>query len=299
MNDSDGELRRLLRSLDPVASDAPPAKGSDRYRSIQETAMHTDNPTTPEPHARADLAITGAERQPPRRRWRLGLAAAAVIVVVGAVLGAVVVRTDSPTAEVAVSDAAAAMTSITSLEGELTRTTPESTGTTRLRVDGDAFSATSQGTYADGHVEESTTTVIDGFLYETIDNTTTRTPRQAEDGLAPFGPSSDAVLTAATNGSVVTEVGTEQVGDVEAVRYDIVLGSDAVAALAALTPNQLAWFELEYPEQVDSMSVWIADGLVRQIETEQRDQTIRTRFFNLNGDVRIEAPPGPYVEPGS
>ncbi|HTO00943.1 MAG TPA: hypothetical protein VL068_09740, partial [Microthrixaceae bacterium] len=56
------------------------------------------------------------------------------------------------------------------------------------------------------------------------------------------------------------------------------------------------WFELEYPDQVDAISIWIADGLIRQIETTQGQATIRTIFTNFNGDISVNAPAGPFVE---
>jgi hypothetical protein len=311
MNDSDDALRRLVRSLDPVSSDPPPAQGSDRYRSILETAMHADESP---PMLTAEESPTPPARRRPRRRWPYALTAAAVVLVVGGVGAVVVVRQDAPSPQVTVSDAVAGLEEITSLEVELTQATPESNRNARLRIDGDAMQSTSRGTYADGHVEESTQTIVDGVAYETIGGETTRTDIEPGQGLAPFGRSSDAVLAAATTDSEINELGTERVGDISAVRYFIALTPQAVAALSALPENQLAWFELGYPDRVSSMSVWIADGLIHQVEIMQDGQVIqddsfvhpiersarttRIRFFNFNGDVRVEAPPGPYVDSG-
>ena len=58
----------------------------------------------------------------------------------------------------------------------------------------------------------------------------------------------------------------------------------------------LAWFELEYPDAVRTLSVWIADDLVHQDrDRPDRDQITRTRFFNFGSDITITAPPGPYT----
>lgn len=82
---------------------------------------------------------------------------------------------------------------------------------------------------------------------------------------------------------------------VTTTRYDIQLTETSVAALLALKPNELAWFELEYPDDVRTLSVWVADDLVHQVEITQRDQVTRTRFFNFGAGMIITPPPGPYL----
>jgi hypothetical protein len=104
------------------------------------------------------------------------------------------------------------------------------------------------------------------------------------------------VIAAAMSGATVTESGSQTVGSVEATRYDIELSDRSIAALQALTPNELAWFELEYPDQVDSVSIWIGDDLVRQIEIVQNGATARATYSNFNGDIDITAPSGPFVD---
>jgi hypothetical protein len=43
--------------------------------------------------------------------------------------------------------------------------------------------------------------------------------------------------------------------------------------------------------------VWIADDHIRRIEIAHSDgATTRMAFSNLNGDITITPPPGPYVE---
>lgn len=294
MATNDDELLDLIGPLDPTMNERPPAPGSDRYRSILEFAMHTDldSPAT-------DTSRTSSRRPPAqrhrRRTWRLvaGTAAATVIAAGAFVL---VQSNDAPTAQAAVTSAAEAMDEITSLEGELTTSVPGvSDGTTRIRVAGDDLEITGETRYADGHTEASTFTVVDGTGYETIDGQTTTTPVGPGDGLAPFGPSSAAVISAALEGSDVTERGADSLNEVATTRYDIQLTDTSIAALSALTPNELAWFELEYPDAVKTMSVWIADDLVHQIEIAQRDQITRTTFYNFGAEITITAPPGPYL----
>lgn len=294
MATNDDELVDLIGPLDPTRNERPPAPGSDRYRSILEFAMHTDldSPTT-------DTACTSALRPPAQRHrrptWRIVAGtAAATIIAAGAFV--IVQSKDAPTAQAAVTSAAEAMDEITSLEGELTTSVPRvSEATTRIRVAGDDLEITGEARYADGHTEASTFTVVDGTGYETIEDQTSSTPVGSGDGLAPFGPSSAAVISAALEGSDVTERGEDSLNGVATTRYDIQLTDTSIAALSALTPNELAWFELEYPDAVETLSVWIADDLVHQIEIAQRDRITRTTFHNFGGEITITAPPGPYL----
>ena len=290
MAPDDDELLDLIGALDPASTDHPPAPGSDRYHSILELAMHTDLDTSP--ISAASLPPTAT-----RPRWRrtVGLVAATAAAAVVAVGAFVVVQPeDTPTAAAAVSGAAESMEAITSLRGELTRSVPGvSEGTTRIRVDGDDVEITDETRYADGRSDAMTFIVVDGTGYETIDGRTTTTSVGPRGGLAPFGSSSAAVITAALEGSDVVERGQEDLDGVTTTRYDIQLTAESIAALSALSPGELAWFELEYPDAVTSLSVWVADDLVHQVEISQRDQTSRTRFFDLGEEQTITAPPGP------
>lgn len=203
----------------------------------------------------------------------------------------------APSAEAAVSSAADAMGAVTSLEGELTSSTPgASDGTTRIRVDEADLEIVGEIRDADGHIEGSTSTVVDGTGYETIEGRTTSALFGPDGGLAPFGASSEAVVAAALEGSDVSDGGEEVLDGVTTTRYDLELTDASIAALSALTPSELARFELEHPEDVEALSVWVADDCVHQVEIAHRDRLTRTRFFNFNGDITITAPPGPYGE---
>lgn len=256
--------------------------------------MHTDLDTSATDTSPMPPQHSTARRHP-RRTWRLaaGTAAATLVAAGGFVL---LQSNDAPTAQAALVSAANAMDEITSLEGELTSTVPGvSEGTTRVRVSGDDLQFTNESRYADGHTEASTFTVVDWIGYETIGGQTTTRPVSPDEVGAPFGPSSAAVIAAALQGSEVTERGEAAIDGVVTTRYDVQLTDTSIAALSALTPNELGWFELEYPNDVKTLSVWIADDLVHQIEISQRDQTTRTRFYNFGGEITITAPPGPYL----
>lgn len=190
MATDDEEFFDLLGPLDPSRNEHPPASGSDRYRSILELAVRTDVDTSATNDAGPAAPRQPTGSTPLRRVWRLvaGIAAA-TLVAAGAFV--ILQPNDVPTAQAAVSSAAAAMNAITSLEGELTSTVPGvSEGTTRIRVDGEDLTITGETRFADGHVEASTFTVIGGTGYETIDGQTTTTAVGPNDRLAPFGPSS-------------------------------------------------------------------------------------------------------------
>jgi hypothetical protein len=289
----DSEFFDHLRQLDPTTADQSPAHGSSRYNSIMENAMQNTMQGTDLPRPEATQQPAPSSKRP---RWLLVGAAAALIVAVAGVLTIQLVR--APSAEATVSSATANLEEIKSLEAELTATGNGNTTTGSLKAaDGD-FVLAGQTHYADGHSESSMFTVVDGIGYETIDGQTTKSPVTPQQLPAPFASSSAAVISAALKGSDVVERGEDQIGDATATRYDIDLSSQAVDALSDLTPNQLGWFELEYPEQTRRLSLWIADDVIRQIEIDNDGVITRSRYFDLNGDITVEPPPGPYTEPG-
>src|SRR5690606_3530966 len=66
MDIDDEEFRRLIVPFDPAMGDEPPQPGSDRYRTILETAMHTDIDPSSELHAGGPR---DSGRPRPRRRF--------------------------------------------------------------------------------------------------------------------------------------------------------------------------------------------------------------------------------------
>ena len=111
---------------------------------------------------------------------------------------------------------------------------------------------------------------------------------------ADYGEASAALVTAALDGADVTESGRETIDGVLATRDDVALADRSIAALSALPEEHRGTFDLEDPENVDELTVWVADDHIRQIEIAHSDgATTRTTFSNLNGDVTITPPPGP------
>jgi hypothetical protein len=269
-----------IAELDPARFEEPPAPGSARHRTILEAAT---------------VDAAGAVPRPRRVRWAAG--AAAAIVAAGA--GAVVVwgSGDEQTAEAAVRAAAEALDEVTSFQAEVVEEGGDfSALTARLRVDGDDFEFKLDSREHDGRIEHSVITVVDGVQYLTIeDGPPERSTLAPEDGLdSPYGRLSGALL-AALEGADVDEAGPEVVAGVDTIRYDITLTERSVAALSALAP-ELPGFE--DPHGVDRMSVWVADDLVYRIDVAFDDgRTLAATFSNLNGDIEIDAPPGPYVDP--
>ena len=288
---NDDDFGDVVGALDPMRDEHPPARESDRYRRILEFAMHTQTPLDDVPALNRARAV---RRDRTRRTRGLAALAAAVVAATGALV--VVQSSDPPTARAVVMSAAERIGEVTSLEGTATQTQPGNKKTSRIRVTGDDFEVVGDTRYADGHREGSTFVAIDGTGYETVEGRTTATSLGAQDRLVPFGKASAAVVSAALTGSNIVERGDPTVADIATTRYEIHLTGKSVAALSALTPNQLAWFELENPSEVDRLTVWVAAGLVRQIEIKSGDRSTRTRFFNFNGDIRVTAPPGPYAE---
>ena len=309
MNSPDDELGGLIGSSDPTRTDEPPARGSARYRSILETAMTTQTPDTPAPDPNATTPTTSPDQavpmdQPPRSgrpapgRWLLGAAAAAIVL---ALIGGAVVLQSNSTSEPAGSTTSVPPTpaadEIMSLQAEVTIIPTDGAGSTRSthRVNGDSRESTSASTYPDGHTESSTLIRIGGEEYETIEGVTTRRSLPVEEP-TPFAMSSAKVIKTLRGNSVTLDEREVELDDGPATRLELEPTPQLSAALSALSAGELAWFELEYPAEVESVTLWVTDQVVRQIEVTSAGQVSRTRFFDFNGDITITVPPGPYVD---
>ncbi len=314
MDSPDDELGALIGSLDPTRTDAPPARGSTRYHSILETAMSThstDSPTTAghttdEHPAEPDPSGDGSVPLDPHRhdarrsgpgRWLLGVAAAALVL--GAVGGAVLLRSndDSTPADTTSAPPTTVHEEIVSLRAEVTTTPNDGSGTSRstVRVNGDDREWTSTRTYPDGHTESATQILIGGTEYETIEGVTTRRAVPVEEP-APFSMSSAMVLkTLRGNSTVVDERSVDWDGDA-ATRLELAPAAQLAPALSTLSAGVLAWFELEYPAEVESVTVWVTGQVIRQIEVTTAQLVTRSTFSDFNADIEITPPPGPYVD---
>lgn len=312
---TDDEMLTALAGLDPVrlhdaVADGPPAPGSTRYDSILERAMEaTDVDDTPAATTGPTIPLAGrrrgrrAPRRPQRRPSRtvtraLATGAAAVLTA-----GVVLLRPDgggtSPAA--ALTRAAATTAEVTSLRGTLTRVDAYSDTTSTIEVDGDDMRIEVRGTYRDGHVEGSTTVVVgDQITQVALDGSVERSAIGDEDERPhPFGASSAAVVTAALSGGDVRDLGAETVRGVEATHYRIVPDAETREALAALSPGELAWFELEYPDRVTGIDVWVADDLIRRIEVtadlsddpaDDEVDTTTVDYYDFDADITITPP---------
>jgi hypothetical protein len=294
MDAIEDNLFELIGQLDPTRNEPPPAPGSVRRRSILEVAMSSTvtAPSAVDPEAGP---VASARRQP--RPWRrlAGFAAAVV-----AATGAVVFwpSGEERTAEAAVRSAAEALGDVTSFEGERTHVEPGvSNETMTLRVNGDDFEFVAETRFADGRVERFTAAIVDRVQYIGENRRTVRAPAPPGEGLdTPYGPASTALVAAVTD-SDVTEGGNEPIAGVLTTRYDVALTARSIASLSSLPPEDLNWFDLEDPGEVDQFTVWIAGGHIRRVEIAHGDRaTTVTTFFNHNGDITISPPPGPYEE---
>lgn len=307
MTDHDDDLLHQLAALDPTAAEDPPAVGSSRYDEILERAMSaTDVPTLPSDGSRP--TDPSSDRPPDRpsaaaipvgrRAWParvLVALAAAVVLVVGLVV--VDPFDDAAPADAATVVAAAARrtgaqtsfrsTLVREEGGTVERSTAEIDGLD-IRVvpddaDRDAFS------------------VVDGVLWTVEDGVVTSEPVPPGQGLAPFAASSEAVVLAALRSDGVRDLGGAEVAGQETNHYRIALDAAGRSALGALTPGELAWFELEYPENATLLDVWVADDLIRRIRvvTDYGDDgdpaststaVTTTEFTDFGADITIEPP---------
>ncbi|MGI8754822.1 MAG: hypothetical protein ACR2MB_02980 [Acidimicrobiales bacterium] len=311
---TDDEALAALDDLDPTRADPPPAPGSPRHHQIQERAMtdpSTDFDADPRPNesGRSDgveaathggtvapLATTTEPRRSHRARWlALAGAAAVILVIVGVV---VLAEPDRPVTPVAALTAAATRTGqVTTLRASATYDSGSEPPTTLTgEIDGnDYFTRFTNTDPQTGKKTTNSTTVIGNRRWDT--NTvgkTTMTTEPPSQRNAQYPSSSEAVAKAALKGATVTDLGKAQVRGTETTHYRITLGPSGIKALGNLSPGQLARFELEYPQDVTDLDVWVADDLIRRIHVRQKFEgnapgsTIE--FYDFGADITIRPP---------
>lgn len=283
MTKTDG-LMKALSSVDPARVEPAPAKGSIRYDSILEAAMTTAPP----------LEHRSTAPHPPvisrRRGRRMAFAAAAVIVLAVATAGALQLG-QQPNAAAAVRAAALNTGDTASLRATLTvRHSDGSSSSTLEEMSGTDMHIQTKQLSAGGSASTETYTVVGGKMWTTVGAKTTFQTVGPGDRLATFAGASEAVLTAALQSSEVSNLGSEEIGTSDAIHYRIVLDGKSRAVLAKLTPGELAWFELEYPDSAKQIDVWVAEKLIRRIRVRSEQSTSNTSFFDFGADISIVAP---------
>lgn len=288
-------LLDALAALDPTAADSPPVPGSTRYLSMLENAMTrttdlvpTDDPTS------EDNRVTRTRRP---RGLAIALAAAAVVALI---VGIVVVGPGSDPAPAsaaeALAQAAETTGDATTLRAEATYERPDSTSRLTVDVDGTDFRMETHSTNADGHEERARTVVIGNTVWDEDGKRTA----PSEELNAPYAPSSEAVVNSIIDGSTLEDLGNDDVRGISARHIRATLTPTSRLALSALSPSQVAMFELEYPDDVDTLDLWIADDLIRRIRVpvnegtdpsgEPQTKVATIEFYDFGADITI-APP--------
>lgn len=279
MTDPDPLLEALAR-LDPTAADPPPPLGSDRDRRILENAMSTT--TTPR-RTRRLLTLAGA-----------GIAAAVIAIVAVTVAGA---PGDRPDPVAALTVAAETTGDVETLRVHGVYDDEGGARVIDVDVSGRDYHLRSED--APGHVDTEPggngvewAIGIDDQQWSDEDAQPITVPDEQRN--APFPEASEAVLEAALEGAVVTDEGDEEVRGVESTHYRIELGEPGVASLRALAPNRVAMFELEHPERVTSLDVWVADDLIRRISHSFAENgatgSVTLEYYDFGAAITIEPP---------
>ncbi|MEO6988032.1 MAG: hypothetical protein ABI239_05220, partial [Aquihabitans sp.] len=117
---------------------------------------------------------------------------------------------------------------------------------------------------------------------------------------AAYAPSSEAVVAAILDGSTLEDLGDDVVRGVSARHIRATLTAKSRQALLALSPSQVAMFELEYPDAVDSLDLWVSDDLIRRISVTVDDgpgsdgepslKAISIDFYDFGAEIEITAP---------
>lgn len=291
---SDDALLDELSQLDPTVADAPPVLGSSRYISILEHAMTPSEPMQTIDSTHLDPV---PDHTRPRRRRIVG-AVAAVAAAVIAIMAVVVFepgRGPAPvSAREALTTAATATGEVRSLRNVATYDSGSEPPTHLAgEIDGADYVSTFRRLGPDGKESVSSRTVIGTTRWDEVDGKITKSESPSKENNAPFPEASEAVVKAALSGSKVTDLGTEEVRGQDATHYRIELTEKSKAALSALAPSELARFELEYPGQVVSLDVWVADDLIRRITVRSAWETGASstiEFYDFGADITIRPP---------
>lgn len=280
MTEPDPLLDRLA-GLDPARSDRLPEPGSDRHAEILERAMRPSSNTSR------------------RRTVRLLAAAAVVLVAVAAVLtfGPDGSRL-SPAA--ALTRAAERTGDALTLRSDYLRDRGDGTFTlirsehhgadVRRRF----FTVDADGTERPGEEGDDFVAYIgdQGWTAEAPDEPLRVDPSERN---APYAESSAAIVDA-VSGAPVTDLGVDDVRGADATHYRIGLDDAARRRLGDLPPNQRSAFELEAPDQIRSLDVWIGDGYIRRLRVTQEFEPAGSlgttvEFYDFGADITV-TPPG-------
>lgn len=270
-----------------------------------------------------DLAIPIDRPAPPRPRARWAAPAAAAAIVAAAIVAAVVTTEDAqhdagnkavaedervaavvttedtppPTPIASIAAAADATGEVTTLRVRATYDTGDGTPSTMEgEIDGRSYQSRFTSTDPEtGEESSNTRTVIGNQQWETDGDDPSPRTITPEEVNAPYPEASRAVVRAALKGATVRVVGPEDVAGVATTHYEIELGPQGTRALAALTPSELARFELEYPAGVVSLDVWVADDLIRRIHVRSDFEDPSSpgsviEFYDFGADITIEPP---------
>lgn len=298
----DDELLELLGQLDPARSEEPPAPGSSRYTAIKERAMTTNTTLVQESASGAGTTAPAPRAHRPHRRGRYLAAAAAVVIAVGAV---VLRPGDERSAEATIAAAAEELAEVTSLRADMHfDNVMLGVGDTSIAVSGHDYETVWERSTNGGEVESDRFVVVDNVEYHTDSTgqtTTQPVDTYIDDDGGSFAESSAAVLTAVLDGADVDEVGREEMRGAEATHYRVRIADAPESALADLPDQQQDWFGLIIGdgglERDVTVDIWVADGLVRRFDISSPGYGSQSvEFHDLNTDITITPPPGPYTE---
>lgn len=265
------------------------AMDAARVDELTQRIAQLEEPLPQAERNQGDRGHVPSTGRPTRRR---ALTAAAAVIVL--IASATVLATRTPSAEAVVRSASTDLRTTRSLKAQLARTTTAGKSATSLVAAGDTFHLRTSTQFTDGRSEASEQTYVDGYLYERVGETTTRTPAEPERLPAPFAQSSAAIIEAAATGADIAGVAATTRDGTAATRYDIALTPKSRRALSRLQPNQLAWFELENPDQVELLQLWIVDDEVREVRARSDATALSITFQRPNTPSTITAPPPPY-----
>jgi hypothetical protein len=133
-------------------------------------------------------------------------------------------------------------------------------------------------------------TLINGRRYAQAGGHLSSVAATGDNTLAPYpGAARDVVKTVAGD-SEVTKVGAGEVRGTKATHYHLDMPDAARQKLSRLPKTELAWFDLDSPQDVTSVDVWVTGKTLRRITVNAGFRTSDAVYYDFGAPITITTP---------
>lgn len=290
--EAEQELFSQLRQLDPVMDDPTPVVGSSRIPTAESIRLGA----TPVEDPMNNLVQPQMTRQPKRALLTAVAACLALFVAVGVVFA----LPASPSAAAALATAADNAATATDFKVEMR-------ASDSLLPGGQGIALIDGGNAHFISDELEVFQVGDTMWISDAGGEYLSVPTGPQ---TPFSEASAEVVSAALEASTIEEFGDGNVRGQATTRYVVTLDDAARQALADVPAASQQWFTASttenttfgadgtvtessrsgFLEDADSMSIWVADELIRRIQVDTGEYTFDFTYFDFGIDNVVTAP---------